>query len=76
MLSESQSQKKVIVKKSKFTNLNYGRVLHGLQSIKNEFSENKGIVCNIDGFDGEIQFLGNTINENMVFIPSAIFSNA
>ena len=50
-------------------------MLRGLQPIADESSENKGIVCNIDGFDGVIHFEGNKFENNMVFIPSAAYAN-
>lgn len=64
---------------SSFHNLNYGKAVHALSSLKpseNKFSQSKGIVCSINNFEGRIEFINNTFTKNMVFIPSAIFSNS
>lgn len=51
---------------------------HALASLKrdeNRWSTSKGIVVSITDFGGPVEFINNTISKNMVFIPSAIFSN-
>ena len=62
-----------------FSNLNYGKGLKALrkkdQSVL-QMARNKGILLNIDDFEGDIQLLQNDITQNMVFIPTAIVSNA
>ena len=37
---------------------------------------NKGIVITVKDFNGRVEVIGNKIDKNMVFIPSAIFSNS
>lgn len=72
-------QKQLIVVNSEFQNLNYGKAEHAQASLKrseNLFSQSKGIVCSITDFEGRVEFINNTISKNMVFIPSAIFSNS
>jgi hypothetical protein len=36
---------------------------------------NRGIIVNVDNFNGKIEMIGNEIKNNHVFIPSAILSN-
>jgi len=63
---------------STFTNLNYGQVLYTLGSLNRKLnlnSNSRGIICSINDFEGDIEFKGNNISKNMVFIPSAIFTN-
>ena len=59
--------------------MNYGKGLKALrkkdQSVL-QMARNKGILLNIDDFEGDIQLLQNDITQNMVFIPTAIVSNA
>ena len=37
---------------------------------------NKGIVLTVKDFNGRVEVIGSKIDKNMVFIPSAIFSNS
>ena len=78
MNERAKNQSMIFVQDSVFENLNYGKVLHGLGSKDkkiNPFGESKGIVCTLIDFGGKVEFHNNTINKNMVFIPSAIFTN-
>ena len=75
----AQRQKKLVVANSSFSNLNYGKAVHALGSLRpseNKFSQSKGIVCSINDFNGRIEFINNSFAKNMVFIPSAILSNS
>ena len=38
-------------------------------------SHNKGILLNVEQFDGPIQLIQNHVSDNMVLIPAAIASN-
>jgi hypothetical protein len=42
---------------------------------KNLYAKNKGSILNLEEFDGPVEFIGNKVLNNHVFIPSAIFSN-
>ena len=75
----AQRQKKLVVTNSSFQNLNYGKAVHALGSLRpseNKFSQSKGIICSINNFEGRIEFTNNSFAKNMVFIPSAILSNS
>lgn len=69
------SQQKIDIKESFMRNLNYGKVLMGLESLDNNFAMNHGIVLSVQEFSGSITLSDNTISENKVLIPEAIFTN-
>lgn len=69
------SQQKIDIKESFMRNLNYGKVLMGLESLDNIFAVNHGIVLSIQEYGGPITLSGNKISENKVLIPEAIFTN-
>ena len=73
--------------RSTFENLNYGKSVYDLNKkfssgvtdygqMKGQVSGNsKGIVLSVHSFGGPIEVISSTIRHNMVFIPSAIFTN-
>ena len=70
---------KISINDSEFVNLNYGKVEHCLPSLEKELnplSISKGLVLSINDFMGPIEVLNSTFNKNMVFFPSAAYSNS
>ena len=58
--------------------MNYGKVLDGLNEInfeKDIILYSKGIMLSIHDFHGNIELHKNLINNNMIYIPSATYTN-
>jgi len=69
----------LIITNSEFVNLNYGQVSHCLESLDkniNSFAFSRGLVLSLNNFQGPVEVINSTFNKNMVFFPSAAFSNA
>lgn len=47
----------------------------GLNQIGSNFASSRGIVMGVHGFSGPIQMSNNTVLQNMVYAPSALFTN-
>ena len=59
--------------------MNYGKVEHCLPSTDkklNPLAISKGLVLSINDFKGPIEVFNSTFNKNMVFFPSAAYSNS
>jgi hypothetical protein len=59
--------------------LNYGKVEHALPTLNKELnplSISKGLVLSINDFNGPVEVFNSTFNKNIVFFPSASYSNS
>jgi hypothetical protein len=58
--------------------LNYGAAEHSINIFEklNPSTLSKGLVISLNSFEGRIDISNSTFNKNLVFYPSAAFSNA
>ena len=73
---KSKEQQKLFIDNSEFTNLNYGIAERSLSIIKEPQTISKGLVISLNSYEGKIEVFNNLFNKNLVFFPSAAFSNA
>ena len=59
--------------------MNYGQVVTNLGVLDpalNQYAQSRGMVMTVNDFEGEVEFINNTVKHNMAFIPSAVLANS
>jgi len=60
--NRTKTRNKIILEDSLFSNLNYGEGIHGLRKKDDSLlnvRRDKGIILNVDGFEGDISLMQN-----------------
>lgn len=77
-LAVQLAQQEIYLENNVLVDLNYGDIMHGLKELVPTFENrvtSRGIVLNVQSFQGPIRLSNNTISANHAFIPSAFMNN-